>query len=1417
MKTKIAVFLGLLALAHAAYTVSASPPVAGNGNPVAAKKPDQPLAPAEPAPAPSRRLGIAESAGLPERFASYFEGNARRRFYLQTDKPMYRPGETIWFKSWILKARTLGGADNTQAVVELVSPKGAVVMKKRLHVAGGSGSGDFSLPPDAQGGEYTLRTDADDGTRIERNVIVSAYEPPRIKKTLEFVKKAYGAGDLVSATVEVKRPTGEALGNKEVVAVATVDGVELPRMHVTTAADGGALVKFSLPKMLGAGDGLLTILVEEGGVTESISKTIPILQHKLALAFFPEGGKMVAGLPARLYFEAKTPLGKPADVEGRLVDDLGNVVAKFATVKNGLGRAAFTPATGRSYSAEIIRPAGVAEHYALPLAEASGCVMRAYDDFDSREKALRVGVLCSEEQKVIVAATVKERWLDAGSVTAGSKVPGVIYLSGNDPELQNAAGIARITVFDQKLNPQAERLVFRNRRARLQVQVETDKKTYAPRDQVALTITTRSPSGKPVPAELGLSVVDDTVLSFADDKGGNLLSKLLLEPELPGKVEEPNFYLDLSEAKSAEALDLLMGVRGYRRFDWQPVLSVVPPPSSIPVLRPRNERNVQRVEIVGSAVKRVDAETPSPIQIIVAQDLVRQGVNPVAAMIAPAPQMFARAVPMAAPVAAPAPPEVVADRPVLQLADARAARRVVAEPTPVMKVDPDFNRAAARAGAMLALPPPMEWAPVRVFPVPSFQPDYAGPRDDYRETVYWAPSIQTDANGKASVKFVLSDAVTSFRVSSEGVGGGVTGRDETVFKSSLPFSLSAKLPLEVSAGDRPLIPVTLTNDSDRPQNVALNADFGALMSATGGTRGNETLAPGQSKSLFISLDVNDARGISQAHLVATAAGLRDEVVRNIPVAPLGFPQLIEKSGLIKGEITQQVDLGNARPGSIEASVRVYVSSLSTMISGLEGMLREPSGCFEQTSSTNYPNVMIMQYMRQHDVADTGLLERTDKLLDSGYKHLSGFESPTKGYEWFGRNPGHEALTAYGLLEFADMQGVYNAVDPAMLTRTAAWLKSRRDGKGGYLRDAAALDSFGRAGPAVTDAYITWALASAGETGLDEELARSAKMAETTNDAYQLALAAGALLQRPQGSPPSKAGLAAAARLAKMQSPSGAWINAEESITRSGGLNLQIETTSLAILALLQADGYLEQARLGVAWLQNNRGGFGQWGATQATVLALKAVSAFDTATRVAPTPGTVSLLIDGVTVAQQSYATGQREPLVFAGLEQQLPPGKHSITIKSGNDNALPYSIAVEYRSTEPASSSAAVTGLSTTLVKTEVKMGETVRLNATLTNRTQSGQPMTLVRIGIPGGLTFQNWQLKEMREKGKIAFFETRPREVILYLDDLKPGEVKQLPIDLVASVPGAYTGPASSAYLYYNDTDKDWAAPLTVKIVP
>jgi hypothetical protein len=91
----------------------------------------------------------------------------------------------------------------------------------------------------------------------------------------------------------------------------------------------------------------------------------------------------------------------------------------------------------------------------------------------------------------------------------------------------------------------------------------------------------------------------------------------------------------------------------------------------------------------------------------------------------------------------------------------------------------------------------------------------------------------------------------------------------------------------------------------------------------------------------------------------------------------------------------------------------------------------------------------------------------------------------------------------------------------------------------------------------------------------------------------------------------------------------------------------------------------------------------------------------------------------------------------------------------------------------------------------------------------------MTLVRIGVPGGLDFQTWQLEELKDKGVIAFWESRPLEVILYLRDLAPSAVVELPLDLVAAIPGTYTAPASQAYLYYTNDRRAWADALQVTV--
>jgi len=64
------------------------------------------------------------------------------------------------------------------------------------------------------------------------------------------------------------------------------------------------------------------------------------------------------------------------------------------------------------------------------------------------------------------------------------------------------------------------------------------------------------------------------------------------------------------------------------------------------------------------------------------------------------------------------------------------------------------------------------------------------------------------------------------------------------------------------------------------------------------------------------------------------------------------------------------------------------------------------------------------------------------------------------------------------MQLTDMANTTSGiVDPTLIQDTIAWLDSRRDGQGGFLRSPEALDSFGKAPANVTDAYILWALTS----------------------------------------------------------------------------------------------------------------------------------------------------------------------------------------------------------------------------------------------------------------------------------------------------------------------------------------------------
>src|SRR5205814_1174256 len=199
--------------------------------------------------------------------------------------------------------------------------------------------------------------------------------------------------------------------------------------------------------------------------------------------------------------------------------------------------------------------------------------------------------------------------------------------------------------------------------------------------------------------------------------------------------------------------------------------------------------------------------------------------------------------------------------------------------------------------------------------------------------------------------------------------------------------------------------------------------------------------------------------------------------------------------------------------------------------------------------------------------------------------------------------------------------------------------------------------------------------------IPEELGATARLARSTDDAYLLALATNTLLNVPGHKPE---GQEAARRLVGLQGADGAWVKANHSITRSGGTNLTIETTSLAVLGLIKAGGFMPQVRHGVEWLTKNRGGFGQWGATQATVLALKAMTAYARASSRTPGSGTITVLVNGQPLQRASYAAGRHEPIRITAEGSLFTTGANHIEIQHAGRAELPYSVALEYRSALP-------------------------------------------------------------------------------------------------------------------------------------
>ncbi len=713
-------------------------------------------------------------------------------------------------------------------------------------------------------------------------------------------------------------------------------------------------------------------------------------------------------------------------------------------------------------------------------------------------------------------------------------------------------------------------------------------------------------------------------------------------------------------------------------------------------------------------------------------------------------------------------------------------------------------------------------------------PDQAAPprvRSYFPETLLWKPELITDDQGHLPPLTIhLADSITTWRLSASAVSAdgrlGATQRPMKVFQ---PFFVDLDLPVHLTRGDEVGVPVVVYNYLDKPQTVKLTLTEGKWFTLSGPAEQTIELAPGEVRSTRYTVKVQRV-GSHPFKVTAQSGAVGDAIEREVDVVPDGRKVEAAHSGSLDRPATHTLEVpAEVIEGSVKAFVKLYPSSFSQVVEGLDSIFRMPYGCFEQTSSTTYPNVLALHYLRSTKQSAPQVEARARQYIHLGYQRLVGFEVPGGGFDWFGRPPANRTLTAYGLMEFEDMAKVHD-VDPNLIARTRSWLLAQRKADGTWEPDGQRLheDPAGRDAKLArlgATAYIAWAVFGDGKTGtpagptLDYLLSHEPP---TIGNDHVLALVCHALLSiDPTGKEAGEYVQELLRRAKKSEDGKHAWWEppaGRRTLFYAGGDSARIETTALAALALLRARAQGQQTRPALAWLVTKKDPHGTWHSTQATVLSLKALLA-GTGKALGGDSARVVELRVGQHSERITIPADQAEVMKLVDVSRHLRPGRNEVSLTEKSTTAAGYQVVFRYHVPGEKEKKKEPLTIRIGYDRTDLAVGETVKATATVTNEMKTTAPMVMLDLPVPPGFAADTASFAALVQKGTIARYQARPRSVLVYLRGLEPGQPLTLTYSLQATMPVKATAGVARVYEYY-DPQKEGTSParrFTVRARP
>ncbi|NXU52225.1 OVOS protein, partial [Turnix velox] len=715
-------------------------------------------------------------------------------------------------------------------------------------------------------------------------------------------------------------------------------------------------------------------------------------------------------------------------------------------------------------------------------------------------------------------------------------------------------------------------------------------------------------------------------------------------------------------------------------------------------------------------------------------------------------------------------------------------------------------------------------------------------REFFPETWIW-DIVLINSTGKASISYTIPDTITEWKASvfcvEDLVGFGMSmPATLTAFQ---PFFVDMTLPYSIIRGEDFLLRANVFNYLDHCIKINLSLsdsldyqaklispeDDGCVCAKQRKTYVWNIFPQKIGNVVFsITAETRDDGACGDKASRNIRIDYRDTQIRTLLVEPEGIRREKTQNSLIctkDDEVLQDVVLDlptNAVEGSSRASFSVVGDIMGTAMQNVQQLLQMPFGCGEQNMVLFAPNIYVLDYLNKTGQLNEEVKSKAIEYLVSGYQKQLSYKHPDGSYSIFGTRDkeGNTWLTAFVYKSFAQASH-FIYIDDNVQAQTLMWLASKQKPDGCFRSVGTLFNNVLKGGlndELSLSAYITIAMLEAGHAGSYPVVRNAFFCLETASeknisDIYTQALMAYAFCSAGKAEK-CESFLRELQKSAKEAGGSQHWEREERSSSEESPSFLDhapsadVEITSYVLLALLykpnRSQEDLTKASRIVQWIIKQQNPYGGFASTQDTVIALQALSAYGEATYNSVTQNVVK--VTSKKPFEKAFIVNNANRLLLQETSLPEVPGKYSLTVNGSGCVLMQTALRYNIHLPEGAFGfSLSVKTSHASCSQDGPEKFDIVLISSYAGKRSNSN--MVIIDVKMLSGFVPVKSSLDKLIDSHTVMQVETKKNHVLLYLQNISQKKKKEITFSVEQDFVVTHSKPASVQIYDYYETEE------------